>query len=74
MPVKLTSQSIQLCPHSSNVARKHNITIIIDLQNIHLTTLYDSISTHSLVHWAGVVPFSMAAFSAGSPNASQPIG
>ena len=31
-------------------------------------------SSHSLVHSAGCSPRSMAAFSAGSPKASQPMG
>ena len=31
-------------------------------------------SMFSCVHTAGCTPFSIAAFSAGSPNASQPIG
>ena len=76
IPVEVQSQAGHLGSHGGDITTQKSSSTLsyTDLLLTYTNIYIYSIMSHSRVHEAGSIPRSMAAFSAGRPKASHPIG
>lgn len=76
VPVEAEAQAVQLLPHGLDVAARKTQSSAMSSYAATMSANRHQMGreTNLLVHSSGSRPLSMAAFSAGSPKASQPIG